>query len=157
MSKITPCLWFNGDAEAAASFYVSLVTGSHLDRVFRAPTDWPAGRAGDVLTVEFTLGDLACLALNGGPEFAFSPAVSLQIHCDNQAELDRIWQAILDHGGAAMACGWIRDRWGFAWQIVPRRLSELLQDADPGRAQRVMTAMMDMVKIDIAALDRAAG
>jgi len=118
MSKITPCLWFNRDAETAAAFYVSLVADSRIDRVFRSPVDWPNGKAGDVLTVEFTLGGLGCLAMNGGPEFTFNPAVSLQIHCDDQAEVDRIWQSILADGGAEMACGWIRDRWGFAWQIV---------------------------------------
>jgi len=157
MSKITPCLWFNRDAETATAFYVSLVADSRIDRVFRSPVDWPNGKAGDVLTVEFTLGGLGCLAMNGGPEFTFNPAVSLQIHCDDQAEVDRIWQSILADGGAEMACGWIRDRWGFAWQIVPRRLTELLQDADPARAQRAMTAMMGMIKIDLAALERAAG
>lgn len=155
MNKLTPCLWFNRDAETAAAFYVSLLPGSRIDRLYRSPVDWPNGKAGDVLTVEFTLGGQPYLALNGGAEFTFNPAVSFQIHCDDQAETDRLWQAILDHGGTPMACSWIQDRWGLCWQIVPRRLTELLHDPDPARAARVMTAMMGMVKIDIAALERA--
>ncbi|HEY4300465.1 MAG TPA: VOC family protein [Candidatus Didemnitutus sp.] len=152
---ITPCLWFNGDAEEAVAFYVTLVPNSRLDRVWRTPADTPNVPAGKVLTVEFTLGDTPFLALNGGPEFSFTAAVSFQIHCDTQAEVDRIWAAILE-GGKEMACGWIQDRWGLAWQVVPRRLTELLSDPDPARAKRAMIAMMDMVKIDIAALNRAA-
>ena len=155
MSKITPCLWFNGDAETAANFYVSLVPGSRIERVYRSPLDWPSGKAGDVLTVEFTVGDQPYLALNGGSEFSFNPAVSFQIHCEDQAETDRIWDAILADGGKPMACSWIQDRWGLCWQIVPRRLTQLMQDPDPERARRAMAAMMDMVKIDIAALERA--
>lgn len=155
MSKITPCLWFNGDAEAAASFYISLLPGSRIDRVFRSPTDWPSGKAGDVLTVEFTLGDQPYVALNGGNEFKFNPAVSFQIHCEDQAEVDRIWDALLRNGGTPMACSWITDRWGLAWQIVPRRLTELMQDPDPARAKRAMESMMTMVKIDVATLERA--
>lgn len=156
MSKITPCLWFNGDAEAAANFYVSLLPGSRIDRVFRSPLDWPSGKAGDVLTVEFTLGGQPYLALNGGDNFKFTPAVSFQIHTADQAETDRLWAAILANGGREMGCSWITDRWGLAWQIVPRRLTELMQDPDPARAQRAMAAMMEMVKIDVAALERAA-
>lgn len=155
MSKITPCLWFNGDAEAAAAFYVSLLPGSRIDRVFRSPTDWPSGKAGDVLTVEFTLGDQPYLALNGGSDFKFNPAVSFQIHTEDQTETDRIWDALLANGGTPMACSWITDRWGLAWQIVPRRLTELMQDPDPARAKRAMESMMTMVKIDVAALERA--
>jgi len=155
MPKITPCLWFNGDAEAAAAFYVSLLPGARIDRIFRSPTDWPAGKAGDVLTVEFTLGGISYLALNGGNNSTFNPSVSFQIHCDDQAEVDRLWDAILQNGGSPMACSWITDRWGLAWQIVPRRLTQLLQDPDPARARRAMESMMTMVKIDIAALERA--
>ncbi|MBA4137906.1 MAG: hypothetical protein C0518_11360 [Opitutus sp.] len=157
MSKITPCLWFNGDAEAAAKFYVSLLPDSHLDRVFRSPSDWPSGKAGDVLTVEFTLAGQPYVGLNGGPEFQFNCAVSFQIHCDNQAEVDRLWDAILANGGKPMACSWIADRWGLSWQIVPRRLTQLMQDPDPARAKRAMESMMTMVKIDIAELERAVG
>ena len=155
MSKITPCLWFDGDAETAAAFYVSLLPDSRIDRLFRSPTDWPSGRAGDVLTVEFTLAGQRYVALNAGADFKFNPAVSFQINCDDQVEVDRVWQALLTNGGTPMACSWITDRWGLAWQIVPRRLTELMQDPDPVRAQRAMTAMMGMVKSDIAELERA--
>jgi predicted 3-demethylubiquinone-9 3-methyltransferase (glyoxalase superfamily) len=157
MQKTTPCLWFNGQAEEAAAFYVSLLPGSTIDRVFRSPTDTPSGPAGSVLTVEFTLAGIQYLALNGGPQYSFTPAVSFQIHCEDQAETDRIWSAIKENGGTEVACGWITDRFGLSWQIVPVRLEELIKDPDPARAQRAMEAMMTMVKIDIAALERAAG
>ena len=155
MSKITPCLWFNGDAEAAATFYTSLLPDSRIDRVYRSPTDWPDGKAGSVLTVEFTLAGQSYLGLNGGPQFPFTEAVSLQIHCQDQAEVDRLWKAILENGGQETACGWIKDRWGLSWQIVPVRLTELMHDPDPARARRAMEAMMEMVKIDIAKLEAA--
>jgi predicted 3-demethylubiquinone-9 3-methyltransferase (glyoxalase superfamily) len=155
MQKITPCLWFNGDAEDAASFYVTLLPDSRIDRVFRSPADTPSGPAGTVLTVEFTLAGMQYVGLNGGPEFNFNEAVSFQIHCDDQQEVDRLWARLLD-GGTEIACSWIKDRWGLAWQIVPVRLEELLRDPDPERARRAMEAMMKMVKIDIAALERAA-
>lgn len=156
MQKIRPCLWFDGDAEEAAAFYVTLLPDSHIDEMFRSPADTPSCPAGSVLTVEFTLAGTQYLALNGGPEFRFSEAVSFQIHCEDQAEVDRLWARIGGGGGTEMACSWIKDRWGLAWQIVPIRLEELLHDPDPGRARRVMEAMMNMVKIDIAALERAA-
>ncbi len=155
MQKITPCLWFNGDAEDAASFYVTLLPNSRIDRVFHSPADTPSGPAGSVLTVEFTLAGMQYLGLNGGPEFKFNEAVSFQIHCDDQKEVDRLWASLLD-GGTEIECGWIKDRWGLAWQIVPVRLEELLRDPDPERARRAMKAMMNMVKIDIAALEQAA-
>ena len=155
MNKITPCLWFNGEAEEAARFYVSLLPNSRIDHIFRSPTDTPSGPAGSVLTVEFTLAGNPYLGLNGGPQFTFNEAVSFQIHCEDQAEVDRLWAA-LKPGGTEIACSWIKDRWGLAWQIVPIRLSELLKDPDPGRAKRAMEAMMQMVKIDIATLERAA-
>jgi len=155
MQKITPCLWFNGDAEDAASFYVTLLPNSRIDRVSRSPADTPSGPAGSVLTVEFTLAGMQYVGLNGGPEFNFTEAVSFQIHCDDQQEVDRLWASLLA-GGKEIACGWIKDRWGLAWQIVPVRLEELLRDPDPGRARRAMEAMLKMVKIDIAALERAA-
>lgn len=154
--KTTPCLWFDGQAEQAAAFYVSLLPDSHIDLVYRSPADTPSGPAGSVLTVEFTLAGHGYLALNGGPEFKFNEAVSFQIHCDNQAEVDRLWSALLADGGSEIACGWIKDRWGLAWQIVPVRLEELIKDPDPLRARRAMEAMMTMVKIDISALERAA-
>ena len=153
--KITPCLWFDGAAEEAANFYVSLLPDSRIDRVFRSPTDTPSGAAGTVLTVEFTLAGTKYLGLNGGPQFSFNQAVSFIINCDNQAEVDRLWDAI-KKDGKEIACGWISDKWGLPWQITPTRLPELLQDPDPARARRAMEAMMSMVKIDIAALERVA-
>jgi len=155
MQKITPCLWFNGDAEDAASFYVTLLPDSKIDRVYRSPADTPSGPAGSVLTVEFTLAGMQYVALNGGPEFDFNESVSFMIHCDDQQEVDRLWESLLD-GGEAIQCGWIRDRWGLVWQVVPVRLEELLNDPDPERARRAMEAMMEMIKIDIADLERAA-
>ena len=153
--KITPCLWFDGQAEKAARFYVKLLPDSRIDRVFRSPADYPDGRAGSVLTVEFTLAGRSYLGLNGGPRFKFNEAVSFQIRCEDQAEVDRLWKA-LKKGGEETACGWLKDRWGLSWQIVPRRLEELIKDPDRGRAKRAMEAMMTMVKIDIAALEKAA-
>lgn len=153
--KITPCLWFNGQAEEAARFYVTLLPDSRIDRVFRSPAETPSGPAGMVLTVEFTLAGMPYVGLNGGPQFKFNEAVSFQIHCETQAEVDRLWAALND-GGQEIACGWVKDRWGLCWQIVPIRLEELLKDPDPQRARRAMEAMMNMVKIDIAALERAA-
>lgn len=154
MQKITPCLWFDGQAEQAASFYVTLLPDSRIETILRSPADTPSGPAGSVLTVEFTLAGTKYLALNGGPEFAFNEAVSFQIHCEDQGEVDRLWAA-LKEGGTEIACGWIKDRWGLAWQIVPNRLQELIKHPDPDKARRAMEAMMTMVKIDIAALERA--
>lgn len=155
MRPLTPCLWFHGDAEAAAALYVSLLPDSRIDRLFRSPVDTPGGPAGSVLTVEFTLLGQRYLGMNGGPQAPFNEAVSFQIHCDTQAEVDRLWAA-LGAGGQELACGWLKDRWGLTWQIVPVRLEELLRDPDPARARRAMEAMMTMVKLDIAALERAA-
>ncbi len=156
MTKITTCLSFDGDAEAAAAFYVSLLPDSKIDRVFRSPADTPSGPAGSVLTVEFTLARVSYVGLNGGPDCGFNEAVSFQIHCEDQAEVDRLWSAI-GEGGKEIACGWIKDRWGLAWQIVPMRLMELIQDSNPERARKAMESMMTMIKIDIAELERAVG
>lgn len=155
MQKIVPCLWFNGDAEAAASFYVSLLPDSRIDRVLKSPADTPSGHAGMVLTVEFTLAGAKYMGLNGGQKFPFTEAVSFQIYCDDQPEVDRLWAAIAD-GGSEVACGWVKDRWGLPWQIVPKRMIELLNDPDVGRARRAQEAMMQMVKIDIATIEHAA-
>jgi predicted 3-demethylubiquinone-9 3-methyltransferase (glyoxalase superfamily) len=156
MSKITPCLWFDGQAEEAANFYVGLLPDSHIDRVQRSPADYPSGSAGDVLVVYFTLAGQSFMGLNGGPEFQFNEAVSFTIDCEDQAEVDRLWDMLTTDGGEPVQCGWLKDRYGLSWQIVPRRLPELLADPDPGRAKRAMEAMMTMVKIDVAALERAA-
>lgn len=153
--KIVPCLWFNGNAEDAAKFYVSLLPDSRIDRILKSPADTPSGPAGTVLTVEFTLAGLQYVGLNGGPQFPFTEAVSFQIYCDDQPEVDRLWAAIAE-GGSEVACGWIKDRWGLSWQIVPKRLIELINDPDTNRARRAQEAMMQMVKIDIATIERAA-
>ena len=156
MSKITPCLWFDGEAEEAARFYVGLLPDSGIDRVNPAPSDYPSGKAGDVLTVEFTLAGQSFMGLNGGPEFRFNEAVSFMIECEDQAEVDRLWEALTADGGQPIECGWLKDRYGLAWQIVPKRLLQLMADPDRARARRAMEAMMTMVKIDVAAIERAA-
>jgi len=155
--KIMPCIWYRGDAEAAAKFYVSLLPNSRINKVFRSPTDYPGGKKGAVLTVEFTLAGTRYLGLNGGAgkEFKLNQGVSFQIFCQTQAEVDRLW-ASLKRGGSVLACGWLKDRWGLTWQIVPTRLTELLEDPDRAKAKRVMEVMMGMVKLNIAGLERAA-
>ena len=155
VQKVTPCLWFDGQAEEAARFYVSLLPGSQVDRVMRSPAATPSGPERMVLTVEFTLAGSRFTGLNGGPQFRFTEAVSLAISCDDQAEIDRLWTALQADGGSAGPCGWLKDRWGLSWQIVPRRLDELLADPDPARARRALEAMLKMGKLDIAALERA--
>lgn len=155
MSKLSPCLWFDGQAEEAAHFYASLLPESHVDTVHRAPSEYPSGRAGDVLTVEFTLAGMPFVGLNGGPRFTFNEAVSFQIHTDDQAETDRL-TAALSAVPEAEQCGWVKDRYGLSWQIVPRRLLALMTDPDRARAKRAMEAMMQMKRIDIAAVERAA-
>jgi predicted 3-demethylubiquinone-9 3-methyltransferase (glyoxalase superfamily) len=154
MSKIAPCLWFDGEAEEAARFYVSLLPDSRIDRVQNNVADSPGGKTGTVLVVEFTLAGQRFLALNGGRRFEYTHAVSFFIDCADQAEVDRLWDGLLE-GGAAEQCGWLKDRYGVPWQIVPRVLLRMLADPDPAKAARVMQAMMDMIKIDIAALEKA--
>lgn len=155
--KIVPCIWYDGAAEEAATFYTSLLPESRIDYVMRSPVDTPSGPAGMVLTVEFTLAGRAYLGLNGGPVFPHTEAVSFQIMTDDQAETDRLWNALIADGGRESNCGWLKDRWGLSWQIVPRRLMALIKDPDAERARRAMTAMMSMKKIDIATLERAVG
>jgi predicted 3-demethylubiquinone-9 3-methyltransferase (glyoxalase superfamily) len=155
MQKIVPCLWFNGNAEEAAEFYVSLLPDSRIDRILKSPADTPSGSAGMVLTVEFTLAGVQYVGLNGGSQFPFTEAVSFQIHCEDQPEVDRLWAALAE-GGVEIACSWVKDRYGLPWQVVPKRLIELLNDPDTDRARRVQEAMMQMVKIDIATIERAA-
>jgi predicted 3-demethylubiquinone-9 3-methyltransferase (glyoxalase superfamily) len=155
MSGITPCLWFDGNAEDAATFYASLFPNSHVDAVHRAPSDYPSGNAGDVLLVEFTLMGQPFTGLNGGPQFKFNEAISFQIPVETQAEADRFADA-LSAVPEAEQCGWVKDRFGVSWQIVPRQLIRLIGDADRARATRAFAAMMQMKRIDIAALERAA-
>ena len=153
-TKIKPCLWFDGQAEEAANFYVSLLPDSRIDAVHRSPADYPSGKQGDVLTVEFTFAGQEFVGLNGGPHFKFNEAVSFQIPVDTQAEVDRLTKA-LSAVPEAEQCGWVKDRFGLSWQIVPRRLTDLIADPDPGRAKRAFEAMTKMVKIDIAEIERA--
>jgi predicted 3-demethylubiquinone-9 3-methyltransferase (glyoxalase superfamily) len=155
MSDITPCLWFDGNAEEAANFYASLFPDSHVDAVHRAPGDYPSGKAGGVLMVEFTLMNRPFTGLNGGPQFRFNEAISFQIPVETQSEADRLADA-LSAAPEAEQCGWVKDRFGVSWQIVPRHLIRLISDADPARARRAFDAMMQMKRIDIAALERAA-
>ena len=154
MSRIAPCLWFDGAAEEAASFYVSLLPDSQVDTVVRSPANTPSGPEGSVLVVEFTLAGQRFIALNGGPRFRFNEAISFTIDCSDQAEVDRLWEA-LSADEAAEQCGWLKDRFGVSWQIVPSALPKLLGDPDPDKARRVMEAMLQMKKIEIAALERA--
>ncbi len=155
MAKITACLWFDGKAEQAAEFYVTLLPDSHIDNVSRSPADTPSGPQGMVLTVEFTLAGQQFLGLNGGPDFTFDEAVSFVIDCEDQAEVDRLWDALIADGGEPGPCGWLKDRFGLSWQIVPRQLNEMLQDPDKHRARRAMEAMLQMGKIDVDTLRRA--
>ncbi len=154
-TKIAPCLWFNGQAEDAANFYAATFPDSRVKSVNRAPGDYPAGKAGDVLTVEFTVLGMDFLGLNGGPDFKFDEAVSFMVLTDDQAETDRYWNAIVDHGGEESVCGWCKDRFGLSWQITPKRLMELTTSGDTAMAKRAFDAMMKMKKIDIAALNAA--
>jgi predicted 3-demethylubiquinone-9 3-methyltransferase (glyoxalase superfamily) len=151
-----PCLWFDGKAEEAAKFYTSLLPDSSVDKVWRSPADTPSGPAGMVLTVDFTLNGQHFQGLNGGPDFSFNEAVSFVIECEDQGEVDRLWDALTADGGEPGPCGWLKDRFGLSWQIVPRQLNELVGDPDPERARRAMEAMLKMGKIDVAELQRAA-
>jgi predicted 3-demethylubiquinone-9 3-methyltransferase (glyoxalase superfamily) len=155
MSKITPCLWFDGNAEEAATFYVSLLPGSRVDNVRRSPADNPSTPAGAVLLVDFTIAGRSFTGVNGGPQFPFTEAISFVLDCEDQAEVDRLWTALTEGGGSPGQCGWLKDRYGLSWQIVPRQLGELLSDPDRERSGRAMEAMLRMTKIDIAALRQA--
>ena len=155
MSKISPCLWFNGEAEEAANLYVSLLPDSRIEKVQRNPIDGPAGKAGTVLVVDFTLAGQHFMALNGGMKMEYTHAVSFKIDCADQAEVDRLWDALLANGGKADQCGWLKDRFGVSWQIVPSALPKYLGGADKAGAQRAMQAMLGMVKLDIEGLKRA--
>lgn len=156
MSKVSTCLWFDRDAETAARLYVSLVPGSSLTHVQRSPDAWPGGAAGDVIMVTFTLGGQSFQALNGGTAADYGTSASISVTCADQIEVDRLWQALTADGGSEIACGWLRDRWGVPWQIVPEILPRLLASPDPAVSGRVFSAMTKMVKLDIAALERAA-
>lgn len=154
MSKISPCLWFAGEAEEAANFYVSLLPDSRIDHVQRNVADGPGGKAGSVLMVRFTLAGESYLALNGGEKCEYNHAVSFHIDCADQAEIDRLWNG-LGEKGELIHCGWLKDRYGVHWQIVPSILPTLLADPDQAKAQRVMTAVLGAIKFDIATLQKA--
>ncbi len=155
VSKNTICLWFDGSALEAAQFYAETFPDSRVGAIFRAPSDYPAGKQGDVLTVDFTVAGIPCIGLNGGPGFPHSEAFSFQIATDNQEETDRLWNAIVGNGGQESECGWCKDRWGLSWQITPRVLIDGIADPDPAVAKRVFEAMMTMRKIDVAAIEAA--
>jgi predicted 3-demethylubiquinone-9 3-methyltransferase (glyoxalase superfamily) len=154
-SKNTICLWYDRAAEDAARFYAKTFPNSAVGAVMRAPGDFPSGKQGDVLTVEFTVCGIPCVGLNGGPEFKQSEAFSFQIATDDQAETDRLWNAIVGNGGQESACGWCKDKWGVSWQITPRALLDAVTDPDQAAAKRAFDAMMSMGKIDIAAIEAA--
>ncbi len=154
-SKNTVCLWYDGTALEAATFYARTFPDSAVQAVHRAPGDFPSGKQGDVLTVDFTVLGIPCLGLNGGPVFKHSEAFSFQVATDDQAETDRLWQAIIANGGMESECGWCKDRWGLSWQITPRALIEAITDPDPAAAKRAFDAMMQMRKIDIAVIEAA--
>jgi 2-polyprenyl-6-hydroxyphenyl methylase/3-demethylubiquinone-9 3-methyltransferase len=149
-AKNTICLWYDRDAEQAARFYASIFPNSTVGAVMRAPGDFPDGKKGDVLTVEFTVLGIPCVGLNGGPAFKHSEAFSFQISTADQAETDRYWNAIVGNGGQESACGWCKDKWGLSWQITPAALIEAITDPDRAAAKRAFDAMMEMRKIDIA-------
>jgi predicted 3-demethylubiquinone-9 3-methyltransferase (glyoxalase superfamily) len=155
MAKNVICLWYNGTAEEAARFYAQTFPNSVVTAVHRAPGDYPAGKQGQVLTVEFTVVGIPCLGLNGGPAFKHSEAFSFQVITEDQAETDRYWKAIVDNGGVESQCGWCKDRWGLSWQITPRVLLEATTSDDPAAAKRAFDAMMGMRKIDVAAIEAA--
>ena len=152
--KNTICIWFDKDAKDAAEFYAATFPDSKVTGVHKAPSDYPSGKAGDVITVEFTVVGIPCVGLSGGPAFKHNEAFSFQIATDNQAETDRFWNAIVTNGGQENQCGWCRDRWGISWQITPRALTDAIS-AGGDEAKRAFAAMMTMKKIDIAAIEAA--
>ncbi len=154
-AKNTICLWFDKDAVDAARFYAETFPDSSIGAIHHAPGDYPDGKQGDVLTVEFTVFGIPCIGLNGGPLFKHSEAFSFQIATDTQEETDRLWNAIVGNGGQESECGWCKDRWGLSWQITPRALIDAFTDPDPAAAKRAFQAMMTMKKIDIAKIEAA--
>lgn len=155
MARNRICLWYDGTAEEAARFYAHTFPDSAVEAILLAPGDYPNGKRGDVLTVEFTVMGLPCFGLNGGPMFKHNEAFSFQIVTDDQAETDRYWNAIVSNGGAAGQCGWCKDKWGISWQITPRALMDALSATDRAAAKRAFEVMMGMKKIDIAAIEAA--
>ena len=155
MQKITPMLWFDGTAEEAARFHTALFPDSRIDKVVRSAADNPSTKAGDVITVEYTVAGSPFVGLNGGPDFRFNEAVSFVVTCEDQAEVERYWDALVEGGGEHSVCGWLKDRFGLSWQVVPRELNEMLESPDRDGARRAMEAMLQMKKLDVAALREA--
>jgi predicted 3-demethylubiquinone-9 3-methyltransferase (glyoxalase superfamily) len=155
VDKISPCLWFDGQAEEAARFYTSLFPNSHVDSVDRSPAETPSGPEGTVLTIEFTLAGRSFIGLNGDDDFKFSEAISMSIDCEDQAEVDRYWEALIENGGEPSVCGWLKDRYGLSWQVIPKQLPQMLNSSDRAAAKRAMEAMLKMTKIEVAELERA--
>jgi len=155
IAKNSVCLWFDNDAEEAANFYASTFPDSRVTAVHKAPADYPSGKAGDVITVEFTVMGVPCIGLNGGKAFSHSEAFSFQVATDSQEDTDRYWDAIVGNGGSESVCGWCKDKWGLSWQISPRILTEAVASADRGVAKRAFEAMLQMGRIDIAAIEKA--
>lgn len=155
MPKNTICVWFDGDAQEAAEFYAATFPDSRVEGVHLAPADYPSGKAGDVILVDFVVAGVHCVGLNGGPGYPQTQAFSFQIATDDQAETDRYWNAIVDNGGQGIACSWCRDRWGISWQIAPAMLMDAIAHPDPAKARRAFEAMMTMVRIDIATIEAA--
>ena len=154
-AKNTICVWYDREAEEAARFYAATFPDSSVGEVVRAPADYPSGKKGDVLTVWFSVMGIPCLGLNGGPEFKHNEAFSFQVATADQAETDRYWNAIINNGGQASACGWCKDKWGISWQITPIVLTQALSHPDPAASKRAFEAMMTMSKIDVAAIEKA--
>jgi predicted 3-demethylubiquinone-9 3-methyltransferase (glyoxalase superfamily) len=155
VSKITPCLWFDGKALDAAEFYTSILPDSRIEKIHRAAADNPSTSEGEVLTVDFNVAGQPFIGLNGGPDFKFNEAISFSIDCADQGEVDRLWDALIEGGGEHSVCGWLKDRYGVSWQVIPRQLPEMLDGPDRAGAARVMQAMLEMTKIDIAKLREA--
>jgi len=155
MSKIATCLWFNGEAEEAATLYTSLFPNSHIDSVNLAPADNPSSARGDVLTVDFTLDGERFVGLNGGPDFTFNEAVSFMIKCEDQAEVDRYWTALILGGGQPSQCGWLKDKFGVSWQVIPKQMDEYLKSSDREASRRAFQAMLKMSKLDVEQLREA--
>jgi predicted 3-demethylubiquinone-9 3-methyltransferase (glyoxalase superfamily) len=153
--KISPCLWFDGRAEEATEFYTSIFPNSQIDHIWRTTIDTLGAKEGAVILVEFTIAGLSYQALNGGPHDQFNDAISLSVTCKDQAEVDRLWNALTADGGRPVQCGWLKDRFGVSWQIVPEALLRMMKDKDPAKSKRVMEAMVQMVKLDVRKLERA--
>ena len=157
LAKNTVCLWYDGDAEEAARFYAQVFPNTFINAIHVAPGDFPSGKEGDVLTVEFSVMGISCIGLNGGPAFKHNESFSFQVSTDDQAETDRYWQAIVNNGGVESECGWCKDKWGISWQITPKILIQAITHPDPAAAKKAFQAMMTMKKINVAEIEKAVG